>query len=212
MNSVPRFNQSQSVPPRWQPNRRQAAGILATFFLVTLLAIFGYERTHRPVKPVEVPRSDLVLRDGRLYRTNGSLAFTGVMIERFDSGLLKSRSSVVDGRLQGLSEGWHTNGQRQVIEHFQAGISDGPRIKFYPSGQKESEGRIVAGNFNGTYRRWHENGHLAEQIEFHSGHPEGVALAYFETGFVKTRARMRSGVVVERQTWKDGEIATPPEN
>jgi hypothetical protein len=123
-------------------------GVIQTIPALALFAILGRQLSRRTVSPVEVPRSDLVLRDGRLYRTSGSNAFTGVMIERYDSGLLKSRSTVLDGRLQGVSEGWHTNGQLQVIEHFQAGVSDGPRIKYYPSGRKQSEGRIMAGQFN----------------------------------------------------------------
>jgi antitoxin component YwqK of YwqJK toxin-antitoxin module len=135
-----------------------------------------------------------------------------VMIERFADGLAKSRSAVLGGRLHGVSEGWHTNGQLQVLEHFTDGVSNGLRIKYYPNGQKQSEAHVVAGQLHGVYRRWHANGQLAEQIEFRSGKPEGVSLAYFETGFLKTRTMSRSGAVVDRQTWKDGEAGPPASN
>ena len=211
MNDLRSSNPSGPVAPKWKATRRHVWAIVAAAALVILLTLV-YQRAHRPLPPIEVAGSKLVLRDGKLFLTNGNSAFTGLMIERFTNGLLKSRTGVVDGRLQGVSEGWHANGQLQVVEHFAAGVSDGLRIKFYPSGQKQSEGRIVAGQFDGAYRRWHTNGQLAEQIEFRRGRPEGESLAYFKTGHLKTRATLRSGAVVEHRSWKDGELASPPAN
>ncbi|MCI0535297.1 MAG: toxin-antitoxin system YwqK family antitoxin [Verrucomicrobiales bacterium] len=181
-------------------------GILAGIAFVGLLAIVGPQPAHRPVRPVEVPRSDLALRDGRLYRTGGSNAFTGLMIEHAADGSLRSRSSVSNGLLHGISEGWHTNGQLQVTEHFKAGVSHGLRTKWHPNGVKLSEGTIVDGKFHGTFRRWYDTGSFAEQLEFPNGKPEGISFAYFATGFLKAKATLRNGVILEHQTWKDGEV------
>ena len=154
--------------------------------------------------PEPVLRSELVLREGRLYRRGEPRPFTGVMIERYSDGALKSRSAVRAGRLDGLSEGWYPDGQRQIEEHFVAGVSAGRRVKWYPNGRKRSEATIARGRIQGTFRRWHENGALAEEVEMRDGQPDGLAKSYYPSGFLKVRARVRGGRVEERQTWPDG--------
>jgi len=142
----------------------------------------------RPARPVpvqsvavvpQVLRSELQLREGRLYRVTETNAFTGWMLERYKSGTLRSRSAISNGMMQGLSEGWHTNGQPQIREHFQAGISHGQRIKYYPDGSKLSEVTVVEGKLEGTFRRWHPNGQLAERVELRAGTPDGDSKSYF---------------------------------
>ena len=123
---------------------------------------------------------------------------------------LQSRSVVSNGVLHGLSEGWHTNGVRQVAEYFVSGVSEGVRVKWYPDGAKLSEAAIAGGKLNGTFRRWHENGRLAEQIELRADQPHGESVAYHPSGFLKTRLRMDRGQLVTTESFKDGEVPGPP--
>src|SRR6476660_5901276 len=68
-----------------------------------------------PKDPVSVrndeasPRS-LLLREGRWYRQGGVQPFTGILSDYYPDGLRKSRSLVSNGFLEGLSEGWYSNG------------------------------------------------------------------------------------------------------
>ena len=41
----------------------------------------------------------------------------------YEGGTIQSRSHVLNGVLNGLSEGWYTNGILQVAEHFEQGNS-----------------------------------------------------------------------------------------
>jgi len=163
-----------------------------------------------PVSLPEVPRSSLVLKDGRLHRPAQGEPFTGTVVEYYGPKQLQSRSVVSNGLLHGLSEGWHTNGVRQVTENFINGVSEGVRIKWYPSGAKLSEAVIVNGKLHGTFRRWDEQGKLAEQVELRDGQPHGESVAYFPSGCVKTRVRLERGQVVTRESFKDGEVPGPP--
>lgn len=163
-----------------------------------------------PPAPPEVPRTSLVLKDGKLHRPAQGEPFTGTVVEYSTPGWLQSRSVVSNGLLHGISEGWHTNGVRQVTENFVAGFSDGVRIKWYPNGTKLSEATIVRGKLNGPFRRWHENGKLAEQIELIDDQPHGDSVAYFPSGCVKARVRLERGQVVACETFKDGEVPGPP--
>ncbi len=159
--------------------------------------------------PPEVPRSSLVLRDGRLHRPAQSAPFTGTVVEHYAAGRLQSRSVVSNGLLNGLSEGWHSNGVRQVAENFVGGVSAGVRVKWYADGAKLSEAAISGGKLHGTFRRWHDNGRLAEQIELRDDQPHGESAAYYPSGFLKKRVWMERGQPTGTESFKDGEVPGP---
>jgi antitoxin component YwqK of YwqJK toxin-antitoxin module len=153
----------------------------------------------------EVPRERLTLREGRWCVGENHTPFTGFLVERYESGLVKSRSSVREGLLEGWSEGWYTNGQKQVTECFHAGVSHGLRTKWHANGRKLSAVLIVEGRLDGTFRRWNEDGTLAEEIAMKAGQPDGISRAYYPSGFLKAEARLRDGKLLEQKHWKEGE-------
>lgn len=173
-------------------------------------AFTGCTPSEPPAPPPEVPRSSLVLKDGKLHRPAQAAPFTGTVVEFYAPKQLQSRSVVSNGLLHGLSEGWHTNGVRQVAEHFVNGVSEGVRVKWHPNGAKLSEATISGGKLNGTFRRWDDSGRLAERIELVDDLPHGESVAYFPSGCVKARVRLERGQVVNRETFKDGEVPGPP--
>lgn len=154
--------------------------------------------------PPLICRTNLYLLDGRLCVAGQTNPFTGITVDYFTDGRLRSRSSVSNGLFEGLSEGWHTNGQLQVTEYFKRSISNGLRTKWYPNGRKLSEGQIAEGKFEGRFRRWSDSGALAEELDFRNGELNGIASAYFESGCLKAWARMNHGAVLERRTFTDG--------
>ena len=164
------------------------------------------------VGTVEVSRRQLELRSARLHQLGQTNPFSGLMLERYSNGRLRSRSAVTNGLLCGLSEGWHTNGQLQVTEHFKAGVSHGRRTKYYANGLRQSEVDIVDGKLQGVFRRWHTNGVLAEKVELADNQPDGLSLAYFPGGSLKTRALLQGGKVVAQTSWREGEKADSDEN
>jgi antitoxin component YwqK of YwqJK toxin-antitoxin module len=158
-----------------------------------------------PVEPQQLPRRFAILKDGRLHRTGASQPFTGVLLERYGDGRLQSRSQVLDGRLHGPSEGWHTNGVLQVREHFVAGLSHGCREKWHANGQLQSRASIEQGELHGLFQRWDEQGCLMETQFMKAGVPHGEAVAYHPSGFVKATARFEDGRIVDRNAYSDGE-------
>ncbi|MBM3880281.1 MAG: toxin-antitoxin system YwqK family antitoxin [Verrucomicrobia bacterium] len=194
-----------------KPGVKSAWWGLGATALIAALVVTGW-KLFRPavVEPLpELRRDELTLREGRLCRLGETSPFTGVMVEFGAAGLLQSRSSVSNGLLEGISEGWYTNGHVQVREHFVAGVSHGPRLKWHANGQQLSEANIVQGQIEGLFRRWHEDGSLAEEIQMKSGQPDGAARSYYASGFVKAEARLRAGEVLEQRFWSDGEQAGP---
>ena len=199
-------------------SRRSGAAPARTLVVVVLFAIVvslvaflinrpagKVPRAAIPTGSVELARTNLVLEDGRLRPAGMTNPFTGFMVEHFSTGSLRSRSAVSNGLLHGVSEGWFTNAQLQVSEHFKEGVSHGLRTKWYSNGTKQSEAGIADGKLHGTFRQWHENGMLSEQVEFIADRPEGLSVAYYPSGFLKARVTMRDGKPTEQTFWKDGE-------
>lgn len=195
------------------PRRTSGTALASKAFLVALalcaiagLALFMMLRPglkHTP--PLTVQRTNLLLRGGLLYQQGAQGPFSGLMVEHYPDGAVQSRSIVLRGQLNGISEGWHTNGQLQIREQFTNGVSHGLRTKWHPSGARMSESTVVAGKISGTFRRWHDNGVLAEEIQMRDGKPHGLSRVFYRNGFLKAEATLVDGEFVEQKTWNDGE-------
>lgn len=160
---------------------------------------------HQLPLPPEVPLAELVLREGRMYHGDALVPFTGMAFESYPDGVLQSRSSFVDGLLNGVSEGFFADGALQIREHFTNGLSHGLRTRWFADGTRLSEAQIDRGRIVGVFRRWHENGALAEEVPMSNDLPEGISRAFYPDGRLKAEVRLEHGKVVEQRFWKEGE-------
>ena len=152
----------------------------------------------------------LASENGFLVRTNDGSRFSGDLVEFYAPGVLKSRRTVRNGQLEGLSESWHTNGAVEAREFFISGQPDGVRTHWYASGAKRSEATLVAGKMEGVFRAWHENGQLAEEIAMKNDRPSGEARAWYPSGYLKTAIGTNRLGRMERKHWADGECREWP--
>ena len=202
-----------------KPDSRKPHPLWVFLLLVNLGVVAFLALRHRPA-PFDLPapsaqakhRTNLVLQAGLWLLPGQTNTFTGLLLDTYEDGTRKSLTTVSNGLLHGVSQGWHTNGQQQVEEHYVAGTSHGLRTKWHPNGQKLSEVNIVDGKLEGTFRRWDEQGALTEEIEMKAGQPDGLSRAYYPSGSLKVEARLQQGRLIESQQWKDGEKPPPPAN
>ena len=160
---------------------------------------------------LEVMLSDVVKTNGLFFLNGEAESFTGVIVDKYESEVTKSRTAIVNGQLQGLSEGWYSSGQQQIAENFSAGVANGPRTKWWENGQKQSEGNVVDGEWEGLFRKWHENGVLAQEIPMKRGVAHGLARAWFPSGALKSRVQMRHGEAEKSEFFEDGEVLNEAE-
>jgi antitoxin component YwqK of YwqJK toxin-antitoxin module len=173
------------------------------------LVVSGWFLTRPRPQPVEATAAiaDLVRVDGRLMlRADTNRVFSGWLVEESSTGTPRSRSQIKDGVLNGVSEGWYTNGQIQVREHYVQGVADGVRVKWHANGATQSVATIANGKLTGRFLRWHDDGSLAEEVAMLDGQPDGLSRAYYPSGFVKAEVQLKAGQVVEKKFWKDGEV------
>lgn len=161
--------------------------------------------------PEVLPMKSLVRHGDRLFRIDATQPFTGRMEDHYPDGSLRARVTLREGVLDGLAEGWHTNGVLQVVEFFRAGIAHGPRTNWYASGARMSEANVVDGKMDGLFRRWHENGQLSEEFHLQAGEPAGEARAWYPSGYLRAYRGTNSAGQVEQMTWKDLECRAWPE-
>ena len=154
-------------------------------------------------EPNQLKLVDAVKKDDLFFARNATNPFTGLMIDDYKTGAIKSKTFISDGLLHGLSQAWHTNGQLQVTEYFDKGISDGLRTKWREDGSKLSEGTIVQGEFQGVFRKWHPNGQLSQEINMVDGKAHGVSRSWYESGALKSKVVMENGDVKEQEFFKD---------
>jgi antitoxin component YwqK of YwqJK toxin-antitoxin module len=174
---------------------------IAAAAIAAMLGMSGCSK--KPVPPTEVLLSALSRTNNLLFAPGSKTPFTGLIIEKYAEGQIKSRSSISNGILEGISEGWHQNGKLQIQEKFRAGISDGIRTKWDTNGVKISEATIVAGKLHGSFKRWHSNGVLADEANMSSGKPDGLARAWHPSGAPKSEVVMKAGEVIESKQWED---------
>jgi len=173
------------------------AGVLST-------ARWWFPKTPVPVKEWPVVRtSEVELKEGRLMRKETTEVFSGWLTESYRTGGLRSRSFVSNGVLEGLSEGWHTNGVLQVSEHFVGGRSEGVVTKWDLDGRRVSEAITRSGLMEGRFQRWHTNGTLAEEMEMRQGQPHGLARSWYPSGSLKAEVQLEDGKVVTKRYWDD---------
>lgn len=146
-----------------------------------------------PPNPPEATMAELESTPDGLRRPGATNLYTGWLIARYPSGEPQSRSAVSNGLLEGVSEGWHTNGQLQVREHFVRGVSHGRREKWHPDGTRQSEATIVEGRLHGVFRRWHTNGRLSEEVEMRDNQPVGTARSWDPDGRLRSEVRIEPG-------------------
>jgi antitoxin component YwqK of YwqJK toxin-antitoxin module len=188
--------------------RLEKKGIIVAGSLALILLIqWGWNEKSfkQPDSNVVATKDQLALRNGRLYLTNHTQPFNGIMIERFPNGGIQSRSAISNGLLNGLSEGYASNGCCVIREHFKDGVSHGLRTKWYDNAAKLSEADIIDGKIHGTFRRWHENGALAEQMSMQNGQPDGICFSYYSSGCLKAQAKLENGKLVSQQFFEDGQ-------
>jgi antitoxin component YwqK of YwqJK toxin-antitoxin module len=182
----------------------RVAGLLAGVALLVVGLMF-LKRPSDPVPATERTIAELERRDGALFEKGAPERFTGWMVEHQADGGLKSRSWIAQGVLNGVSEGWYTNGVLQIREHFVEGASQGLVTRWRPDGTKVSEGTAERGKLEGVFRRWHPNGQLAEEVTLQTGEPHGLGRAWFPSGSLKSEVEMDHGKVLSQRFWKDGE-------
>lgn len=212
MRGLLRANISSCVPILWllmTKTFRMIPRIFQFFCLLAYALCTGCGNGNQIQEPQHF-LSELILEDMHYLDPESKVPYTGWVIQRYpgDMGIL-SKSHIADGKLDGVSYGYHTNGVLKLEEHFIKGISDGLRVRYNMEGQKTMEENIAEGKLHGLVLKYHPDGRLAESLPYFNGNVHGEASAYYDDGSTRSRATFEHGIMKSQQFWNVGERVDP---
>ena len=188
---------------------RMRLAVAALLVGTVVLGLWKWSRPAPPAPPTrELTRSELELRDGRLYAAGEAAPFQGKLVENYGPGRRKLEIDISGGRANGLSRGWYDNRQLEVEETFRDGISHGPRKRWHANGKPKSLARIEYGKLVGEFLEWHDNGQLATKMTLDDGKPDGGVEAWHPSGAKKSRTQFEHGKQVSRELLNDPAAAS----
>ena len=187
--------------------QRTLARGAAAALLLTAVLLGWWQWTHPAPSVRELTRSQLELRDSRLYATGEDRPFTGRLIETYSAQRRKLEIEINGGEANGRSRGWYENGQLEVEETFVKGVSSGPRKRWYANGSQKSLAQIESGKVVGRFIEWHENGRKAVEMTLVDGKPDGLVEAWHPSGSLKSQVQFDHGREVAKEFWPEQPVA-----
>lgn len=90
-------------------------------------------------------------------------AYNGMYKEYYPNGVLRSQKQLKNGKNEGVSMDYHSNGKLAFSQIVRGGKINGPAKAFYESGSLKGEVKFVDNLEQGVLREYHENGRIKEE-------------------------------------------------
>jgi len=118
----------------------------------------------------------------------------GVRVEKWPDGKKKLEAHYKGGKLHGVLERWHENGQLAAHEEYEDGKWEGRRAAWYENGQVQFDWQYHEGKLRaGTWSTYHDNGAVMTswKVGKDGKAPTQVQVAYHDNGKVWYRGRWK---------------------
>ncbi|MEP6834116.1 MAG: hypothetical protein ABJB74_12010 [Gemmatimonas sp.] len=148
-----------------------------------------------------VPKSNRAVVEStssRLTEVNGVVLlnqqpFNGHVYEHFDGGVLKRDANYRDGKLNGVTRGWHENGQVDYARTYSAGLEEGTHKGWYENGGRRFEYHFRNGVSEGVSKQWYRNGKPYTLFHFTNGQEAGQQQMWDTEGKLRANYVIREG-------------------
>jgi len=143
-------------------------------------------------------RSTVESTSARVSETNGVVLvdqqpFSGHVLEHFANGELKRDATYHDGKLQGLTRGWHDNGRLDYARTYSAGLEEGTHEGWYENGSRRFEYHFSKGLSEGISKQWYRNGKPYTLFHFANGQETGQQQMWDTEGKLRANFVIRDG-------------------
>ena len=122
----------------------------------------------------------------------------------------KRIESYKNGKIEGLSKGWHKDGNKKFETYYKGGKLDGLSIWWYENGQKQAEIDYIDGLRNGDAKWWDEKeGYLTCTEKVQNDLKEGPTNWFYKSGAKKEVSHFKAGKYNGISTWwhETGEVS-----
>ena len=166
--------------------------------------------------------TDTLQKRGDLYyEINSDKPFSGLFLDKYESGQNKSKGYVKDGKNNGLWTHWYENGQKGEETNYKDGKQDGFQTIWFESGQRKKEQVFKDGKKNGKETIWYEINPLLKYLNNDSNDVvlksseenykddklEGLQTSWYKNGQMKYIKTYKDGKWISSKRWnEDGSV------
>lgn len=105
--------------------------------------------------------------------------YSGVVFKELKGYKVKTYSTVLDGKLNGMYQSFYENGNPYEIRHYKNNMSFGRQLGYWKStGKLKFEYHYVNDKKEGLQKSWYENGDLAYIYNFKNDKQDGLQQAW----------------------------------
>ncbi len=162
--------------------------------LVGLLAVVFLTAVAEPGKGqlvIDYTSARLSLAKGVVHADRKPL--DGHVTERFADGARKRDANYRNGRLHGVTQGWHPNGQLDYARTYRDGLEEGVHRGWYSSGRRRFAYRYHRGVADGMSEQWYESGQAYTRFQYEDGQELGQQQMWNGDGTLRANYVIRDG-------------------
>ena len=144
------------------------------------------------------------------YEINSEEPFSGLIINKYESGQKHTKGYLTNGREDGywtwwyegspknhirlyldnildnlpylFYDSWENYGQKRKVVDYLDGTKDGLSTEWYENGQKKEEVTYKDWKEDGLWTGWYDNGQKEIEGTFKDGKPDGLSTLWYENG------------------------------
>lgn len=133
---------------------------------------------------------------------------TGLDIEYWDNGNIKSETTYKNANLEGIVKWYHENGNIQAEYNYENGKKEGISKKYYGNGNLEYEEHWKDDKLNGVVKSYYKNGQLEYEDNYKDDKLDGLSKTYYSNGNIQSESTYkddkRNGV--SKWYYEDGQL------
>jgi antitoxin component YwqK of YwqJK toxin-antitoxin module len=95
-----------------------------------------------------------------------SIIQNGEYIRHYESGVIKMRGMMKNGKREGLWKSWYANGSPWSETTFQGGLKNGRTTTWYENEKKRYDGFYTNDIESGKWTFWDEQGNVVKEVEY----------------------------------------------
>jgi len=174
--------------------------VLIFFVAVFTTHIVNAQSVLSPALTDTLNPSEVEISDQVIYLVETGKPATGIVEEYYESGQIKARRSLIDGKAEGLWVEWFETGTPRYIAEWRQGEGHGKWIYFHENGQISSRETVKDDIWHGISESWYANGMKKMEGHLRVGAKHGVWKYWAQDGSLQRTEEFVYGTRISTNT------------
>lgn len=126
--------------------------------------------------------AQITINEDGLYYDEYERWYTGIYVEEYPDGVMKTQISISKGKKNGLMKLFYPDGSINELRMYKNNLMHGTWVTFNDKGIKTAEANYALDKKNGKWYIWDETGILRYDMTYFEGNKAGTWLMWNEKG------------------------------